>query len=565
MRKPAPAALSSVVSLALACSSTPLPQHDPTSPASPPPAAAPSKNARFTILQINDVYRIEGIEGGRRGGLARIRALRKQLEDEGRPVIVLHAGDLLFPSVMSKYLRAEPMVKTLNLLDGDAAARDGGLVIVFGNHEFDDEDPGLLLGRVAQSDFRWVSSNTRYRSTKDSAGEPFSRRLSNVHDTVVLDLNGLKVGILGLTTDMQTRSYVAYAYKQPAGERAVKEALGELKKGGAQVTIALTHQDLDDDLGLAWKFPEINLVVGGHEHLFTERKVRDTWITKADADAVTAVVHDVRVHDGQVETSHRKVDIGADIKSDPAVDAAVQGWLDALSKTIKEQTGKDPFEEVGSTEHLLEGVEPAVRGRETALGDFLADVVRDRMTADLAFINGGAIRINDNIPPGPVKRYDLEGIFYFDQHLVSFEITGAELLDVLRNSVAKVHAGSGRFLQVSSIKFQYHVGGPSERPTYRIDPADVRVRPRGAADYAPLDASRRYAVASLSYVWERGCQEGFTVFSKGCGGTSPKRLDTGARVGFRASAEEAISALPGHRITTAVEGRIIREPKVLSR
>ncbi len=60
----------------------------------------------FTILQINDVYKIEGLEGGRIGGIARVRTLRKQLEAEGKRVIVLHAGDLLYPSVMSKYLQA---------------------------------------------------------------------------------------------------------------------------------------------------------------------------------------------------------------------------------------------------------------------------------------------------------------------------------------------------------------------------------------------------------------------------------------------------------------------------
>ena len=99
-----------------------------------------------------------------------------------------------------------------------------------------------------------------------------------------------------------------------------------------------------------------------------------------------------------------------------------------------------------------------MRGRETALGDFLCDVMRDRMKADVALLNGGAVRSNDNIRPGPVTRYDLEGIFYFPD-LVTFELTGAELLDVLRFGIAKVHAGSGQFVQVSSIQFQYHPGG----------------------------------------------------------------------------------------------------------
>src|SRR5262249_39260269 len=150
-----------LASLALSCGPPFPPGHQgPPEPPKPPPPT------RFTILQINDVYRIEGIEGGRKGGLSRVRALRKQLEAEGRPVLVLHAGDLLFPSVMSKFLDARPMIEVMNLLDGDAAARDPRLFVTFGNHEFDSKDPGVLLGRLAQSDFSWVSTNTRYVTAK---------------------------------------------------------------------------------------------------------------------------------------------------------------------------------------------------------------------------------------------------------------------------------------------------------------------------------------------------------------------------------------------------------------
>ncbi|MGZ5441862.1 MAG: hypothetical protein ACXW5U_02180 [Thermoanaerobaculia bacterium] len=66
--------------------------------------------ARFKILQINDVYKIEGLESGKTGGLARVRTLRKHLESDGTPVLVLHGGDVIYPSVMSKYLEARPMI-----------------------------------------------------------------------------------------------------------------------------------------------------------------------------------------------------------------------------------------------------------------------------------------------------------------------------------------------------------------------------------------------------------------------------------------------------------------------
>src|SRR5256885_14794232 len=87
----------------------------------------------FRILQINDVYKIEGLENGAIGGLARVRTLRKQLEADGTPVPLLHARGALFPSVMSKYLAGQPLIRVLNPLDGGAPAYPGEMAAAVGN------------------------------------------------------------------------------------------------------------------------------------------------------------------------------------------------------------------------------------------------------------------------------------------------------------------------------------------------------------------------------------------------------------------------------------------------
>src|SRR5687768_12626957 len=84
---------------------------------------------RFKILQINDVYKIEGLEGGQVGGMARVRTLRKLLESDGTRVLLMHGGDALFPSVMSKYLEAKPILDVMNLLDGDGAKYDYSMFV----------------------------------------------------------------------------------------------------------------------------------------------------------------------------------------------------------------------------------------------------------------------------------------------------------------------------------------------------------------------------------------------------------------------------------------------------
>jgi hypothetical protein len=89
-----------------------------------------------------------------------------------------------------------------------------------------------------------------------------------------------------------------------------------------------------------------------------------------------------------------------------------------------------------------------------------------------------------------------------------------------------------------------------------VDPAEVLVD-AGGGRFVPLDLARDYRVATLDYLWRNGYRDGYRLFSLGNGGTSPRLLEEPAS-SWRALTEEAIAALPGRRIVTAVDGRIER-------
>jgi 5'-nucleotidase len=250
--------------------------------------------------------------------------------------------------------------------------------------------------------------------------------------------------------------------------------------------------------------------------------------------------------------------VSSKLKKDARVDAEVGKQLARLAEEFNKKN-KDLNQVLGYTRYLLEGVEPAVRGRETALGNFLADVIREHMKTDIAFTNGGGIRINDNIPPGPITVYDMEGLFYYDNGLASFELTGAQILEVLKNSVSKSHLGDGRFLQVAGLRFKYHALASNGVYTYAITPADVEVKLRGNSAYQPLGINKKYRVATNDFIWENGFTDGYNLFAKGAGKSSPTRLDDGTAVSFRKTVEEAINKLPDKTVSHQIEGRIIRE------
>lgn len=483
----------------------------------------PSRSAttRFKILQINDVYKIEGLEGGQSGGLARLRTLREHLQSDGTPVLVLHAGDALYPSVMSKYLEARPMVDVMNLLDGNANAFDPHLIVTFGNHEFDKSDPSILVNRLRESAFEWVATNTVL--TAPNAPE--------VKKTIVVDAAGTRIGLFGLLYPFE-KSYARASDVIGAAGAAV----AALREDGARVVIAITHQDMGQDVDLVKQVPGIDLVIGGHDHLFMQQQVNGTWIGKADADAKSVIVYDVTVPpSGPIRTTPLRVVLDTTIAKDETVDTSVQRWLTALA----EKLGGN--ETIGSTRNLLEGVEPAVRGRETALGNLLADVAREQMQADVAIINGGGIRINDNIPPGPITKYDMEGVFYYSNKLVATTVTGQQLLDMLRNSVSRADAGDGRFLQVSGVSFTYHP------PRFTVEASDVKVNGQ------PLDLSARYTLATIDYLYMNGPEDGYILFAEG---TRPAKVNVDREMDFRTAVESYIRR--AGTVTQAIEGRIVR-------
>jgi len=512
----------------------------------------------FTILQVNDTYKIEGLEAGGIGGIARLRTLRRQVEAAGRDVLVLHAGDLLFPSVMSKYLGGAAMVDALNRLDGSDAF-DDRLFATFGNHEFDPKTAETLFERLAESRFSWLSADTGFRLAGMDAPVPLAGHAPRVAATALVEVGGIRVGLFGLTLAGDPRPWASYS-DLDSRIAAARAAVAELRSRGAETIVALTHQAIEDDLTLAERVPGIDWIAGGHEHVRVARRAGATGISKADADARTAVRIDVDEGEpGRFAWSSAWVPLDRSVEQDPGLLGVVASWLTRLAEKVRERSGRDLLEVVGTTEHALEGIEPVIRGRESALGDFLADVMRDRLGTDLAFVNAGQIRVNDDVPAGGALRvYELEGIFYYDSVAVAIELTGAELLELLRRSVSQAHLAHGRFLQVSGIRFRYHAtAGEGDWVHTRVAAEEVEVRPRDGDRWQPLDLRRTYSAATVDWLAENGCRDGYPLFSAGCGGESPALLPR-PQLSWRGITEEAIAALPERRITTAIDDRIVR-------
>ena len=428
--------------------------------ASSPPAGAPAAERSITILTMNDVYRIEGLDDGKVGGLARLRTLRAELEASapGR-VLLLHGGDVIFPSLLSREYQGKQMIDVMNLLDGDATPGriDERMLVVFGNHEFDSEScatPPHLQARVAESDFLWLSSNVAPSRCPD--GRPRVTGVNVLHARI-LDVGGIRVGLFGLTIPIPLKDV---AFLDPLATATALTA--DLRRRGAEVVIAVTHlpKEEDERIYAALRERGLDLIVGGHEHEHMALPPGGTpRIFKADADAATAWVITLRLgSDGgvRVEPSLRKMDDA--IRPDPAVAGRVAQWLERHAAEFCAKQGKPASclaEPLATTRTPLIAEEEKVRGAETSLGNWVTDLMRAAFTAcgaDAAIINAGSLRLNHDLPRGTtITRRHVEELMQFPTPLYLVELGGAQLQRAMENAISQ--PGAGRWLQVSGLAF----------------------------------------------------------------------------------------------------------------
>jgi 5'-nucleotidase / UDP-sugar diphosphatase len=395
----------------------------------PPPI--PLKPVRF--LAINDVYVADTLPDGQ-GGLARVATVRNRLADQGSILFVL-AGDVLSPSLASKFYRGRQMIETLNAAKLDYAT--------FGNHEFD-FPLDTLLARIAESKFKWVSSNCTL-----ARGGPLPKVLP--WDT--LHVSGHKVGIFGLTLQGPYPSYVRCSNPDTAAHRVIQTLSDE----HVDLIVGITHQTMAADRELLGREPLLDLILGGHEHAAQNAIVSNRHVVKADADARSTQFVTAWGGKGKWRQATGLVRIDPGLPSDTATARVVAAWKDSLDRRL------GPEREVGTTTTMIEPSNAASRRRESLLGDLVTDAIRAGTGADVALLNAGTLRLDNPIKPGPITNHQLEAVFPFaDQsRVVTFPLSGAGVRRILEHGVSRGVLGSGGFLQVSGLSFTYDPRRPS--------------------------------------------------------------------------------------------------------
>ena len=433
--------------------------------ATPPPESRP---VTVTLVHLNDVYEILPVEGGKSGGLARVATVIRQLKSAQPALITTLGGDYLSPSALGtarvdgQSLAGRQMVDVLNAVGIDWAT--------FGNHEFDVSE-AAFRAHLSQVKFRLVSSNVT-----DAAGRPFPGVPTSAIATLDAGGRSIRIGLVAVTIDANPKDWVRY-------HDAIATANAEVGKlrGRVDAIVALTHLALQQDDEFVNAVPGIDLVLGGHEHenWLAYRGPRFTPIVKADANvrSLAIVTLTFGAPGTRPEIAVRLKPIDESVASAPDVDALARGWVERGFEAFRRE-GFAPETVVAVSTEPLDGRESTVRNRAGRLTDLIAAALaREAGAADVALFNGGSVRIDDVVPPGPVTEYDIIRVLPFGGKSVRATLDGALLARVL--DVGENNQGLGGYLHAW--------GARKEGGAWRV---------RGAA----IDPAARYVVAMPGFL-----------------------------------------------------------------
>lgn len=444
------------------------------------PACAAPRVVNATLLVFSDIYEMAGKNG--RGGFARVAGVLAAERVRAKNVIVAHAGDTLSPSLMSGLDKGAHIIDLLNRMKLD--------VFTPGNHEFDFGE-AVFRQRMAEAEFPLVSSNLR-----DGAGQPLPGFIENK----IFDMDGVKIGVFGLTDeDSARRSSTGGLRFSPIIDTARVEAR-RLREAGADLVVAVTHSEWQDDLRLA-KLGTIDIVLSGHDHNLLVAFDGRSAIAETQADGVNVVAVDlaVRVDDGEKRKASWTPTFRIIDTADATPDAAVAERVAQYQAMI----GKELDAVIGVTRTPLDSRKASVRGHETAIGNFIADAMRAAAGADVAMLNGGGIRGNRTYDAGEkLTRKNVMAELPFDNKLVTLELRGADLRAALENAVWMIGKDDGRFGQISGARI---VVRSDAVPGSRIVSAKVAGE--------PLDDAKLYKVAVSDFL-ARG-KDGYESLTRG--------------------------------------------------
>ena len=433
-------------------------------------AAAPLNPViRLSIIGTTDLHGYVFPRNGN-GGLALLggylRNLRAARTSDLGGVVLVDSGDTYQGGIESDLSEGAVVIDAYNALGYSAGA--------IGNHDFDFGAVDTPRGRQTHGDPQGALKAVAARAhfpllTANLVEEATGRRVDwpNVRPSVLLDVVGVKVGIVGVMTTMALRatlpSNVRGLRVTPIAAAIVGEAT-RLRAAGAQVVVVGSHAggsctQFDDPRDLSSCDPTseifavaqdlptglVDVIAAGHTHEGLGHIVNGVAIMQAYALGRSFGRVDVLVDRESGRVADMRVFAPRDVcaRQTPGSEACAEGPTAAapavayegravVADADVERAMAPQLERVRALRATLLGgylETPLSRSTvpESALGNLFADALREGTGADVAINNNGGGGLRADLPSGPLTFGHLYDVFPFDNRVARIRITADQL------------------------------------------------------------------------------------------------------------------------------------------
>ncbi len=440
---------------------------------------------RIDILSVNDFHgsliQKSNVPGG-----AKLSGFIKDLRTQNpNGTIVVSAGDMFQGTVRSNILQGQPVVKMMNEIKFTAMA--------IGNHEFD-WGMDSLYKNIKIANFPMLSANIVDKQTGNTANFALPYTIANV--------NGVKVGIVGLTTPQSkytTNIKVISQYDFLPPKEAVKNVYQELKAKGVQVIILLGHLDYyfinDQAQGEAVELIDelyntqykVDAVISGHSHKLAKIKRHNIPLVQAASNG--RYVGRVTLYFSKDENKivNSEVDVLA-VPSNQSPDRQVEKIINSSAALAKPIENKIIGRTIG-LEHNRYIISP--------LGMWINDCLRKKVEAKVSFYNSGGVR--KSLKKGDITLGDMYEIIPFDNTIVTMDLTGKQIIDLLEFGLTNKLG----FLQYSGLNVIYDKSKLKSSKIITIN----------FSNGESIIKDKLYKICTNDFLADGG--DGFTVFTQG--------------------------------------------------
>ncbi|MBO4325652.1 MAG: bifunctional metallophosphatase/5'-nucleotidase [Clostridia bacterium] len=383
-------------------------------------AADGERFRKLVLLHSNDMhgdFLAENVDRKLVGGVGMLSGYINKVKEEEPNTLYCIAGDMFRGSVIDSEFHGMSTIEIMNMISPD--------VVTLGNHEVDYGVAHLLfLEKCAK--FPIINANFHIKTNGARLFKPY----------LIKEIGGIKILFIGILTEL----VVAQAKNDGMVGTFVNiteaaEEIGRICNAHNSLdidfTVLLTHIGFEEDKKLAALLDPawgVDVIIGGHSHTFLKEaeKVNDILIVQAGTGTDQIGRFDIIIDtEKNCVAEYKWQSVPIDAEHCP-VDHDIEKLIDAYKSKTDAKYGRVVTRFNRKLTHPC-------RTQETALGDLMADALKESLGLDIMLLGSGSVRTEEL---GPIVMLgDLTEAFPYDDEVFMVHVRGDQLKRMIKHTL----------------------------------------------------------------------------------------------------------------------------------